>query len=294
MPNQFFAKTGFAVGTGRCGTTFLYRVLRQEPQVAASHERNRLLESFHKYCCWNELAVDEAGFLAEKEREISEDLAGAEISFESSGHLSLSIPSLYEHFQARFVLLVRNPLAVVASYVRKGYYQDRYVQRDTTLALGYQPGQAFHHYLGRIVPRGDQFQRWNDMTQVGKVAWFWKALNQRTLELLEPIPQEHRAIVRIEDLDFERYQSVTQMLGFDSALDEQQFNGLRNLRPNSSASSLQLPSWSADEISEFENEVGDLAAELGYPASFGECVSQTEIRKPSAAGRRPFFTRLRG
>ncbi len=169
MSNKFPGKVGFAIGTGRCGTTFLYRVMSEEPNIAASHERNHLLESFHKYCSWNELPVDEEGFLAEKEREINEDLGWAEFSFESSGHLSFSVPALSGRFQARFVLLVRNPLRVVSSYVHKGYYEQPFRQQKTDLALGFQPGREFHHFLGRVAPRHEEFHRWNEMTQVGLV-----------------------------------------------------------------------------------------------------------------------------
>ncbi len=33
-------KVGFAIGTGRCGTLFLYQLMDREPAVASSHERN--------------------------------------------------------------------------------------------------------------------------------------------------------------------------------------------------------------------------------------------------------------
>ncbi|MDG2383814.1 MAG: hypothetical protein P8N76_19230 [Pirellulaceae bacterium] len=297
MSNKFPGKVGFAIGTGRCGTTFLYRAMSEEPNIAASHERNHLLENFHKYCSWNELPVDEEGFLAEKEREINEDLGWAEFSFESSGHLSFSVPALSGRFQARFVLLVRNPLRVVSSYVHKGYYEQPFRQQKTDLALGFQPGREFHHFLGRVAPRHEEFRRWNEMTQVGKVAWFWKALNQRSLQLLEQLPTTDWTLIRLEDLNFARYQSLTQMFGFESQLAADDFDQLRQQRPNSSSSSLRIPEWSDREISEFEQEIGDLSARLGYPSSFADCVDQASTvasaeKKSSKRPGRSFYARL--
>ena len=60
-------KTIFALGTGRCGTVFLYKVFSKEPKVASHHERHPLSDAFHRYVKWNDLPVDDAGFLAIKE-----------------------------------------------------------------------------------------------------------------------------------------------------------------------------------------------------------------------------------
>ena len=61
---NFENKVGFAIGTGRCGTLFLYQLMEKEPQVASSHERNPDNETFHRYCKCHDLPVDHEGFLA--------------------------------------------------------------------------------------------------------------------------------------------------------------------------------------------------------------------------------------
>ena len=70
----FANRVGFTIGTGRCGTLFLYHVMEKEPDVASSHERNPENEAFQRYCQWHRLPVDTEGFLATKEREIRADL----------------------------------------------------------------------------------------------------------------------------------------------------------------------------------------------------------------------------
>ena len=173
---NFKNRIGFAIGTGRCGTKFIAQIVDRESNVSSVHERNPLNETFHRYCKWYGLTVDNEGFLQEKEREIQQDFQENFYSFEASAHLSLSIQELYDRFEAKFLLLVRSPEKVVNSYLRKGWYEKPAVRVNPNLAPGYQECEAFHHFLGRIVPSGEKFEQWNQMSRVGKLAWFWNAL----------------------------------------------------------------------------------------------------------------------
>ena len=74
MTEDLHNRVGFAVGTGRCGTTFLAEVVSHETRVASTHQRNDLSEAFHRYSKWYGLNVDDEGFLAEEERAIRADL----------------------------------------------------------------------------------------------------------------------------------------------------------------------------------------------------------------------------
>src|SRR5215207_274586 len=114
--SEFERRVGFCVGTGRCGTTFLAEVAGREPEVAASHERERLGATFHMFCKWHGIPIDSEGFLRAKEEEIRGDLASRRFSFEYSALLSHSLEELYDRFRARFLLLVRSPAETVASF----------------------------------------------------------------------------------------------------------------------------------------------------------------------------------
>ena len=61
---DFSNKVGLTIGTGRCGTPFIYQIMEKEPEVASSHERDPDNETFHRYCRWNNLPEDNEGFLA--------------------------------------------------------------------------------------------------------------------------------------------------------------------------------------------------------------------------------------
>lgn len=258
-------RVSFAVGTGRCGTHFIARLVEEEPEVAAVHERDPLLQAFHRYCKWYDLPVDDEGFLQAMEAEIRRDLARYRYSFESSPTLALSITELDARFAPKFVLLVRNPFDVVKSYLHKGWYAAPIVQKRPDLALGYQRSRRFQHFLGRVVPRGEQFEAWNRLSRVGKLAWYWAALNAAVLRKAEHIPPDRWRVYRIEEFDYARYLEFAAYIGFTPHLTKKTFDRIRASRPGAQR---RMPPavWSRQEWREFTEQVAPLAERFGYPA----------------------------
>jgi hypothetical protein len=285
--DRFRGRVGFAVGTGRCGTKFMAQVIGMEPRVASSHERNILNESFHRYCKWYGLPVDHEGFLQAKEAEIREDLQEHVFSFEASAQLSSSIHELYERFGARFVLLARSPDRVVNSFMRKTVYEKPFVCGNPHLALGYQPCEDFHHFLGRIAPVGETFEPWNEMTRVGKLAWYWNAVHADIFEQMENIPEAHRRVERIEDLSFSRYLETARFLGFKVTIGKQIYDDLVRRRPNALRDVPTVAAWTASEAAEFEAEVAPMAERLGYEYRVERILSRQERRAGERSGKNP-------
>jgi hypothetical protein len=278
---SFTNRVGFTIGTGRCGTLFLYHVMEKEPGVASSHERNPENEAFQRYCKWHRLPVDDESFLATKEREIRADLEQRAYSFEASPYLALSVRELHERFGAKFLFLIRRPDGVVTSFAHKGFYSKPYSVGNPDLAAGYQDQspERFFTFFARISPRGEFFRTWNDMTPVGKVAWFWKAYNERTLEALEQLPQDSYRLVRIEDLDYQKYRELVPFLGFDPKVTEVEFDALRASRPHAFWRKRTLDQWTAQEIAEYESQVAELAERFGYRYRVAQLVDEARAEK---------------
>jgi len=274
-------RVGFAIGTGRCGTVFLYEALAKEPGVASSHERNPENEAFQRYCKWHGLPVDDEGFLATKEAEIRADLAGCAYSFEASPYLALSARELYERFGAKFAFLIRRPDQVVTSFVHKGFYSKPYSVGNVELATGYQDQapERFFTFFARISPSGSFFNAWNAMTPVGKVAWFWRAYNERTLEVLSQLPAESYRTVRIEDLDHANYLDLCRFLGVDSKLGGEEFEALRASRPHAFWRKRTIDQWSEREVAEFESQVTELAQRFGYAHKVADLMDEARAEK---------------
>jgi hypothetical protein len=277
-------KVGFAIGTGRCGTLFLYQLMDKEAEVASSHERNPDNETFHRFCKWHDLPVDHEGFLATKEKEIVADLEGHAYSFEASPYLSISVRELHERFGARFVVLMRRPDRVVTSFVHKGFYRRPYHVGDVNLATGYQDQspEKVHTFFARIAPRGDFFRTWNEMTPVGKVAWYWRAWNDRTLELLSGLPEDSYRVVRIEDFDYPKYQELAGFLGYRSSVTQADFDALKDSKPHAFWRKRNVDQWSAREVEEFESQVGELAQRFDYEYRIANLIDEARAERQEA------------
>jgi hypothetical protein len=254
-------RVGFCVGTGRSGTHFIAALLEHEPEVAAVHERDPMLETFHRYCKWHDLPVDDEGYLHAMEDHIRRDLARHRLSFEASCHLSLSMRELERRFAPKFVLLVRHPRKVVKSHLGKGWYDGPVVQARPELALGYQPGGKFHHFLGRITPRGEELTAWNQLTRVGKLSWFWATLNQAVIDQAKEIPEARYRQHKLEDFDYTLYCEIAAFLGFTPQLTAKKF---ATVRDGSARKAAGDDEWTPTEWAEYEKYCAPLAAKLGY------------------------------
>lgn len=275
---DFTGRVGFAVGTGRCGTTFLAQVAGREPDVASSHERLRLGATFHMFCQWHGIPIDHEGFLRDREDAVRADLAARRFSFESSALISHSLEPLFGRFRARFLLIVRSPAETVASFAVRGWFLKPAARGDHTRPPSYREGEEPRHFFGRIIPHGTEFDRWLGLTQIGKLAWFWQARNRAILDQFRRLPADHCRIARLEDLDFDHYRELAAFFGWRSQVDRETFAELARSRPNAGPNPpRRFSDWNATEAAEFEAEAGPLAAALGYESRVSALAERTDL-----------------
>ena len=117
------------------------------------------------------------------------------------------------------------------------------------------------------------------MTPVGKVAWFWRAYNERTLELIDAMPAGSCRTVRIEDVDFPKYRELCAFLGVDSKMAQSEFEALSASRPHAFWRKRSIDEWSPREVEEFEGQVGELASRYGYAYRVSELVEEARAEK---------------
>lgn len=275
----------FAVGTGRCGTKFLSQVFARDPAIASHHERHPFSDTFHRYCRWYGIDVDEAGFLATKRRGIEWDLSAYKFSFEASAFLSLSLAPLHRAFDAKFVLMVRRPDQVVASYLRKGWYECEPEVEDPSRPPSMQDVAQPHHFLGRTMPRGDEFERWRKLTRVGKLAWYWSALNRELLKQADALPQDATRLQRLEDLSYEAFCELRNFIGAPVNVTADAFADVRRKRPNASYGMRTVFDWNELERQEFEAETRGMADRLGYVWSIGKLTQGAKLAEPPLLAR---------
>lgn len=275
-------KTIFALGTGRCGTVFLYKVFSQEPKVASHHERHVLSDTFHRYVKWNDLPVDHAGFLAIKEEGVLNDLSNHEVSFEASAYMSFSIKELSDKFNAKFILLIRDPHKVINSYIQKGWYAKEIIRDDVNKAVNFQPDMKYpHHSFSRIIPTGAEGEKWNSYSQVGKLAWYWNVLNRKCIDQLKQLPENKYQIIRLEDLSHETFKGLEPFFGTDFVTSKEDYENLVKSKPNKLNPQRTVESWTEREREEFLVEVQDLAKKYNYDIDFDQIIQKEKAKKNS-------------
>lgn len=254
----------FAVGTGRCGTKCLSNLMGAIEGVASFHEINPLNETFHRFSKWYELPIDDQGFLFHKTEEIRSAQQNSSMFFEASAYLSLSVETLCEALDSKFVLMIRSPEKVVNSYKRKGWYEFPVQVADQGLIPGCQQHKQFHHYLGRTIPKDIPLDVWNGLSTVGKLGWYWSTLNLRVLENFHKIPSENWRIQKLEELTYEKFCSLSDFLGAANRISKAKFDEISLARPNAQSGVPESTTWSGKERSEFMSYVEHAAGVFNY------------------------------
>lgn len=281
-PGSFFKRDGkknkpltveervpvFVVGCGRSGTHFISDLMKNNPRIASFHlddVGSVVADSFVEYCLWNDLPVDMEGFLLSRKNLI--DSAGDEgrIYFEANPYLALSVIPLFERFQAKFIFIARKPEDTVNSHFIKGWYQDIPIISDADLAVGFQYDlKKPNHFFGRIVPRGKEYLRWIELTQIGRIAWMWNMINAKIVEQLDLLPDKLFLKVKLEELNYDQYLKINDFVGDFPPISEKEFARLRVRRPGKGPSHRTVSSWTQQETREFLEETKKARSLLGY------------------------------
>ncbi|MEQ8476370.1 hypothetical protein [Fulvivirga sp.] len=285
-------KVAFSIGTGRCGTKFLYELLSHQPNLLSHHERLPLEDSFYRYAEWNQLKLEHSGYFHIKAKAVENDLEKADFSFESSAYLSLAVKPLFEKFNAKFILLVRAPHAVVTSYHKKGWYQNDLVISDYSKAPGFQPKMSLkHHSFSRIVPIGNELKEWEQLTQIGKLSWYYQALNSAVLKQFEGIPNSHYKVIKLEDLDYQKYLEIADFLSLKDKISEATFHKLTAKKVNTLSPSYKFHKWSETEKEEFFQQTRNINKQLNYTYS-SEYIKRLST-SPKKEATASIFQRIR-
>jgi hypothetical protein len=120
------------------------------------------------------------------------------------------------------------------------------------------------------------------MTQVGRVAWFWRAWNERTLAMLDELPEASYRIVRIEDFDYPKYIELSRFLGYEAQVTQADFDALSESKPHAFWRKRNIDQWSEQEVREFEDQVGDLAPRFSYEYRIASLVDEVRAEREKA------------
>ena len=180
----------FIIGTGRCGTTTLARVLSQSPNCRCLHEPKPWFVREASLYVYGEYTPNKIKSDLKSSRPASQWYEYGE----SNQKLSFLIPILAETFpKAQFIWLVRDGRDVVVSTVARGWYKPVEVVERENPDLGNGALTWHQNRLNGYRMREFTSHEWNSMSRFEKCCWRWARVN------LERYEVPYRKL-RIEDI----------------------------------------------------------------------------------------------
>lgn len=255
----------FCFGAGRSGMRWLSKIFDFHANCFAGCERFRLEEAFCRYVAWYDLPVDMRGLHSLLKMAINYDWSRGEISFNASPYFCFSVEEMVrEHKPSDVFFIMRRPDAVVNSLCAKGWYTEdpSYENRGQIPAV--QPGNVgqFHHNFGRILPRGDEYDWWIGLTQVGRVSWYCSKVIGAIDAAFKKLDSTKQWFVRLEDIDqnYDYYRFLAQNFGLRPLMSEADYLQLKGRMSNIGRLSMNRGNWTEKAAREYEEIIGCYSA----------------------------------
>lgn len=245
----------FITGVGRSGTHFLARLFEEDQRFSAYHldeVGNATADSFLMYAKWNELSIDYEGFFKARNFLIKQAHRSGKVYLEANPYLVFFAKELLDYYpKARVIHVIRDPRDVVLSHLNKGWYKDYYPSfsdGDRAPFYQYEIKQP-NHFFGRVFPKEKEaFNKWSELTQVGKISWMWGTFNTY---IRESIMNSERAMeLRIDEFSFGEFQSLLGWLDMDCEMSHDRFLEVKEKRPGKTTFK-KHSGWSDTEEEEF-------------------------------------------
>ena len=243
----------FVIGCPRSGTHFVAELFRSAPDFASWHSDDvgkASWDSFLGYAKWYGLPVDPKSLVMFR-KQIVAGCKPLEVFVESNCYLSLFTHELHEAFAPHFIFLVREPADVVNSLFVKKWYEDPVFAPPSFDYNVVRPNHAF----GRLMPSiPEEFERWKQLTRIGRIAWFYNALNVKIIADLRALPRPCWAVLRMARCDHDSFTDLLKQLGVAPAISEADFDAVARTRPGHARRHRTRDDWTARELAEFERE----------------------------------------
>lgn len=241
--------------SARSGTMWLCDVFDEHKNATGVTERNFEPESFYRYIKYNKLPIDTAGIITLIKKGIIDDWKKGDIALVFSPFFSHGIKELYEILRPEKIIFgLNDPEFTVQSIYNKGFFSHYYVRDRVDYALGFQPAfpESWSYLFGRIVPNGEMYDTWKDLTRVGKIAWWGNRVTADIYEQLKEIPDEKVFIFHLKEANqnYEYYKKMATKFGLTPLLNEKKFLSIRGKRFKKSHNVKH--DWSDKEREEFE------------------------------------------
>ena len=249
-------KLVLGVTSGRSGMKWVYEIFRHHDNADGGGERNVEAEAFWRYIKFNKLAIDTQGIIEVTKREILLDWIENDISITVSPYFAHDFLTLVDELKVDNIIWgITNPKFTVTSFYNKGWYEEKITYSNQKQTVGFQINDSWSHFLGRVIPSGDKFEKWNALTRVGKVSWFVNMIHSEIYLQILKLPKEKVYLFKLEDADqnYDLYLEMAKYFNLQPIMSKSKFLSLKKLAANVKEN--KVKEWTNLETKEFEFEL---------------------------------------
>ena len=248
-------KFALSFGAGRCGQNWFAKIFNSHSNWIGTCERFADYEAFYRYISYYNLPIDKEGVFKLFELASNRDMAKYQNTFIASPYLSFGVNELYERLSPNYLFFnIRNPIKSVESFYRKGWYLN--LNNFTINSPLIDISDNLKRTFSRIVPHGEFFKEWIELTRIGKIAWYWATINKAIYDDFNKIKNVKKFSIKLEDVDqnYEIYEKLFNKFNFNKQMTKKQFYGVINKAPNRGPNDkYNYKDWNNLEKKEFEN-----------------------------------------
>ncbi len=245
----------WCLSTGRVGTATLTALGELSTDVLSEHEPTPLLFGLGKHAYEATSDGQDDPILREAvltcRRNVPQN--GQRVYLETSPEVTFVARQLGHAFpSSRFIHVVRHPVAVIRSGMRRGWYD----------------GHANDNW--RITPTADEMsiRDWQALTAFEKNVWSWAATNRWILEFTQSIPVEKSLLLKSEDLYSGSGQVATRFFDFLGVQQPPKKRIQRVLGQKINAQQQgdfpKFDEWSESQKETLKRVAGEVMDQLGY------------------------------
>ena len=209
---------------GRGGAKWVMDILNSIDNVTAFGERNPKQESYFRYCNSHNVKIYNEQFLNLLKSEIISDWENGDISYVSSPYFSHGIKYLYENLKPKkLIILVPSAEKLMNSFKNKGWYKDG-IKSDINQFFN-TINKFDSHFYGRIINLSVSKEKFNSLSQIGKISLFISTTLERIYNEISTIDKNKILIFRINEADqnYEYFKKFASKLGLELNIDKKKF-----------------------------------------------------------------------
>ena len=248
-------------GAGRCGQNWFAKIFNSHNNWVGSGERFPDHEAFYRYITYYNLPVNKDGFYRLMDLAIKRDMALYQNSLIACPYLSFGIQELIEKLHPNYIFFnLRNPVSSIESFYKKGWYlysDDNKNLQSPLIDITNNQTRSF----SRIVPRGTDFEKWKELSRIGKIAFFWATINRAIYDEFQKVNNITKYYIKLEDINqnYTLYENLVKKFGLKEKLKKNEFINIINKAPNKGPEKKYVyKDWTDLEKKEFTKTIDEI------------------------------------